>query len=288
MQSDTVLSSHPEDQATMLPPATGSTKINVGIEERIGSVFIGSALASFGLRRLGSITGLLAAAAGGLFLSRGLTGYCMVNNALGRNSANRRTSAMEAKGTFVINKPRHEVYGYWRQLENLPLFMKHLESVKVQDSVRSTWKAKVPGNLGTVTWESVITEDRAGEYLSWTSLPGSTIDNAGVVEFRDATDGSGTEIRVHMSYRLPGGDVGTLAGKLFNPVVEAIIIEDLRRFKSIMETGEVPANEPNAASAQKAKKATSKRKRITTDTSAVNTESNSVRESGYVDSLGGS
>jgi uncharacterized membrane protein len=271
----------------MLAPATGSTKINVGLEERVGSVFIGSTLVSFGLRRLTSFTGLLATVAGGLFLSRGVTGYCMVNNALGRNSANRRTSAMEAKETFIINKPRNEVYNFWRQLENLPSFMKHLESVKVEDSIRSTWKAKVPGGLGTVTWEAVITDDREGEYLSWTSLPGSTIDNAGVVEFKDSLDGSGTELKVHMTYRLPGGDVGTLAGKLFNPVVEAIIKEDLRRFKSIMETGELPAEDLNVATETKTKKTRQSRKK-TAQTQSQESGSVAYNESGLVDSLGGS
>lgn len=269
----------------MLAPATGSSTINVGNEERILSAIAGAALASYGLRHLFTMRGLLSAAAGGLLLSRGITGYCMVNNALGRNSAVRKTSAMEANATFVINKPRHQVYAFWRQLENLPRFMKHLETVHVLDSFRSTWTAKVPGNLGTVSWEAAITEDREGEFLSWSSLPGSTVDNAGSIEFRDSPNGQDTEIQVKMTYRLPGGDIGTLAGKLFNPAVESMIMEDVRRFKSIMETGEAPPEETNVLAdpgETKTKKQRQSRKK--TDTSnKIEEAHNSAYDSGLTE-----
>jgi len=242
MESDILIIATTEDSASsMLPPATGSSKINVDTTERVASALAGAAVALYGIRHLGSKTGLTMTLAGGFLLYRGLTGYCPINNAIGRNTVTKRTSAMETKGTFAINKPRAEVYAFWRRLENLPLFMKHLEEVKVEDSLRSVWKAKVPGGLGTVTWESVITEDKPGELLTWASLPGSTVDNAGEVKFKDAPNG-GTEIQVCMTYRLPGGDLGSLAGKLFNPAVENMIREDVKRFKSIMETGEVPVS----------------------------------------------
>jgi uncharacterized membrane protein len=241
MEADTMTMMNQTDAKSMLPPATGSTTINVGPGERILSTFLGAATTVYGLRHLGSLSGLTMAITGGILLSRGVTGYCMVNNAIGRNSntVTRKTSAMEVKGTFTINKPRAEVYQFWRKLENLPLFMKHLEDVKEEDSVNSTWKARIPGGLGTVTWKALITEDRPQELLTWASQPGSTIDNAGEVTFRDAPGDRGTEISVHMTYRLPAGDVGTIAGKLFNPVVEKMMKDDLRRFKSLLETGEV-------------------------------------------------
>jgi uncharacterized membrane protein len=263
MQSEKILSNSKESESSMLAPATGSSKINVGTEERIVSALVGGVLTSYGLRHITSLGGLLLTTAGGLLLSRGFTGYCMVNNAIGRNSVNRRTSAMEAKASFIINKPRYEVYAFWRQLANLPLFMKHLESVKVEDSFRSVWTAKVPGNLGTVSWEAAITEDREGEYLSWSSLPGSTIDNAGFIEFKDTASIGETEINIQMTYRLPGGDLGTLAGKLFNPIFEGVIKEDIKRFKSIMETGESPASEVSELSKLevKQKKARQSRKK---------------------------
>ena len=264
----------------MLAPATGSSTINVGAEERVLSAIAGAALASYGLRHLFTLRGLLSTAAGGLLLSRGITGYCMVNNALGRNSAVRKTSAMEANATFVINKPRHQVYAFWRQLENLPRFMKHLENVKVLDSFRSTWTAKVPGNLGTVSWEAAITEDREGEFLSWSSLPGSTIDNAGSIEFKDTANGLDTEIKVQMTYRLPGGDIGTLAGKLFNPAVEDIIREDIQRFKSIMETGEAPPEEKSVSAESETKPKKQRQSRKKTESSGSIEETQSSYDSG--------
>lgn len=248
MESELMNATSAESASSMLPPATGSTNINVGTSERIGSVFLGAAAATYGLRNLGSMTGLSLALTGGFLLYRGLTGYCAVNNAFGRNSVSRRSPAMETTQTVHINKPRSEVYAFWRRLENLPMFMKHLAEVKVEDSIRSTWKAEVPGGLGTVTWESVITEDRPGELLSWASLPGSTIDNAGEVRFLDDMTGFGTEIQVNMTYRLPAGDLGTLAGKLFSPAVKTMIQEDIQRFKSIMETGETPSTTSETSS----------------------------------------
>jgi uncharacterized membrane protein len=263
MESDLlIVATTEENAASMLPPATGSSKINVDGTERIVSTLLGAATTLYGLRHLGSLGGLTLTLTGGLLLYRGLTGYCPVNNAIGRNTVSRKTSAMETNGSFVINKPKEEVYNFWRKLDNLPLFMKHLEEVKVEDNLRSVWKAKVPGGMGTVTWESVITEDRPGELLSWASLPGSTVDNAGEVRFKEAANG-GTEIQVCMTYRLPGGDLGTLAGKLFNPAVENMIREDVRRFQSIIETGDVslPGSEASGEEKTKTKKVRQSRKK---------------------------
>lgn len=230
-----------ESPASMLPPATGSAKTNVGSTERVGSVLLGIASAAYGLRNLKSLNGIALTISGGFLLYRGLTGYCAVNNAMGRNSFAKRTSAMETDQSFIINKPKEEVYTFWRQLENLPLFMKHLEEVKVEDSVRSTWRAKVPGGVASVSWESVITNDIPNELISWSSLPGSTVDNAGQVRFRDAISGTSTEIEVSITYRLPAGDLGAAAGKLFSPLVEKMIRDDIKNLKGILETGESPS-----------------------------------------------
>lgn len=240
MESESMTLSSLGTEASMLPPATGSTNINVGPAERILSTFVGAATAVYGMRHLGSLGGLSLALTGSLLLYRGLTGYCMVNNAMGRNSnvVTRKTRAMEIGGTFTVNKPRAEVYAFWRKLENLPLFMKHLEEVKEEDSVNSVWTARVPGGFGTVSWKAVITEDRPLEFLTWTTQPGSTIDNAGEVSFSDASAG-GTEIKVCITYRLPAGDVGAIAGRLFNPAIEKMMRGDLRRFKNILDTDQV-------------------------------------------------
>jgi uncharacterized membrane protein len=181
---------------------------------------------------------------GGYLLARGISGYCALNEVIGRNSANKSASAMEITSTFIINKPREEVYAFWRNLENLPRFMKHLEEVHTLDERKSSWKARIPGDLATISWEAEILEDRPNTFISWCSLPGSSVDNAGEVTFRDAPSKQGTEMLARISYRLPAGDAGSVAGKLFNPVVERLVKEDLRRFKEIVEGGKEGENLP--------------------------------------------
>lgn len=223
-----------------------SGNINVGSTERIASVLLGTASAVYGLKNINTIPGILSTIVGGMLLQRGVTGFCMVNNAVGRNSAEKTTSAMEVKETFTINKPKAEVYAFWRKLENLPQFMKHLEKVEEQDEVRSTWEAKIPGGVGSVSWEAEIKEDRAGELISWSSLPGSTVENTGEVRFEDGANGE-TQISVFIVYSLPAGAVGALAAKLFNPAVEKMMKNDLQRFKNIFESGESPSAEDSSS-----------------------------------------
>jgi uncharacterized membrane protein len=232
-----------DSRAIHIPPATGSSIINIGTGERIASVLGGLALASLGVRNMKKGKGIALLFGGGYLLTRGLVGYCAVNHALHRNTVSKNASAIQVSRAFTINKPRAEVYAYWRKLENLPRFMKHLSEVKETDATHSHWTAVIPRGLGTVSWEAEIVEDRADEYIFWQSLPGSTIDNAGEVTFKDAPGQRGTEVHAIISYRLPAGDVGALAAKLINPVVELLIQEDLRRFKNILETGEIPTAE---------------------------------------------
>lgn len=224
---------------SLVPPATGSSTINIGNTERILSVIGGLALTGLSLRSRKS-TQVSLLLSGGYLLARGLSGFCVFNNMIGRNSIQKNATAIEASLTFVIDKPRDEIYAFWRRLENLPQFMKHLTAVKEKDSTHSTWTARVPGGLGTISWEAEILEDVPNEYISWQSLPGSTIDNAGEILFTEMQGISGTEVSVCISYRLPGGDIGSVAAKFINPVVESLLIEDLNRFRNFMEKGEVP------------------------------------------------
>lgn len=223
-----------------VPPATGTSNINVGSTERIVSAITGGTLTVLGLRNIRERNGIIMTVAGGLLLFRGVTGFCPVNKAIGRNTANKKARAIEVIGIFTINKPKEEVYAFWRNFENLPTFMKHLKLVTAIDDKRSSWKARVPGGMGTISWDAEIVEDQPNSYLSWCSLPGSTIDNAGEVRFTDAPGNRGTEVCASITYRMPAGDVGSAVGRLFSPVVEQLVTEDLRRFKSIMETGEAP------------------------------------------------
>lgn len=117
--------------------------------------------------------------------------------------------------------------------------MRHLEKVEELDQTRSRWTAKGPAGVGTVSWEAEIIEDHKDEFISWSSLPGSTVDNAGQVKFIETPNG--TDIKVQMTYRLPAGDVGGLAAKLSSPMAEKMMRDDIRDLKRVLETGEGPS-----------------------------------------------
>jgi uncharacterized membrane protein len=232
-----------EAEVSAIPPATGTSNINVGNEERIISALGGAALTVMALRDLKSPTGISMLVTGGFLLARGLSGYCVVNNAMGRNTARRQGSPVEVKTVVSINKPVSEVYSFWRKLENLPRFMKHLEKVDEIDQTRSKWTAKGPAGVGSVSWEAEIMEDHQNAFISWRSLPGSTVDNAGQVRFIETP--RGTDVKVQMTYRLPGGDVGGAAARLFSPMAEKMMKDDIRDFGNVMENGNAPGETPS-------------------------------------------
>ncbi|MDX5419739.1 MAG: SRPBCC family protein [Hymenobacteraceae bacterium] len=221
----------------IFPPASGSSHINVGRPERVLSAVGGAALALLGLRRPGA-AGVAAALAGGVLLFRGATGYCPVNQALGRNDAQDEDISVDIIKTITVERPRTEVYQFWRILENLPKFMEHLESVQQDGPQRSHWKAKIPGGLGTIDWDADIINEKENELIAWRSLPNSDIDNAGEVRFSDSPDGKGTIVQAIISYSPPVGSVGGLAARMLNPMFQNMVEKDLRYFKRFMETGE--------------------------------------------------
>lgn len=146
----------------------------------------------------------------------------------------------EIDASVTIGSPRQEVYAFWRQLENLPLFMKHLDSVEDLGNGRSRWVAKTPAG-GRVEWEAETLEDRRGELLSWRSVEGSQVYNAGTVRFENASGGRGTAVKVHLELVPPGGIAGRVAARLLGPITKQHVHEDLRRFKNLMEAGEIPS-----------------------------------------------
>jgi uncharacterized membrane protein len=140
---------------------------------------------------------------------------------------------------ITVNRSSEECYQFWREFDNFPRFMKHLESVEQIDDKTSRWKAKAPAGA-RMEWEAQITEDKPGELLAWRSLEGADIDNAGVVRFERAPGGRGTIVRVQLHYSPPGGKAGKMIAKLFGEEPAQQIDDDLRRFKWLIETGEIP------------------------------------------------
>jgi uncharacterized membrane protein len=153
---------------------------------------------------------------------------------VGRKASGR----IQVRKSITVNRSREEAYTFWRDFENLPRFMFHLESVRVTDPRRSYWKAKAP--LGTtVEWAAELVEDRPNELISWRSLEGAGVANRGSVRFVTAPGGRGTEVQVDLSYDPPAGMLGATFAKLFGEEPSQQVDGDLRRFKQVLEVGEV-------------------------------------------------
>jgi uncharacterized membrane protein len=145
---------------------------------------------------------------------------------------------MELTATTTIRKPVLEVYEYWLELENLPRFMEHLDSVQTTGDRTSHWKTS--GRFGQdVEWDTGLTEEVAGQRVAWRSSPGAALPNAGTVIVVPAPDGVSTEVHVVMEYEIPGGDLGKAVAKYFGEDPHQQLDDDLRRLKQLMETGEV-------------------------------------------------
>jgi len=173
-------------------------------------------------------------AAGGYLLYRAISGKCPVSTALREGGRDRRPSNVNVRTQVTVNSPRQEVYAFWRRLENLPLFMEHLESVDELSDTVSAWKVKIPGGIGDVRWEAEIVKDIKDTEISWQSVPGASVENAGKINFSDAPSGA-TRIDVMISYRAPLGVMGERLSRLLTPVFRGMIEKDIEGFKHFME-----------------------------------------------------
>ena len=220
------------------PHTGGSGAVNVGQTERMVSVGLGAFLLSSGLNNLTShpIRGLVRTIIGGALLYRGVSGNCPMYSALGKTKGVSHTQAINIRTGLIVNKPKDEVYAFWRKLENLPLFMKHLASVTEIDSKHSHWEADIPGGIGRIKWNAEIVKEEEGSLIGWQSIPNSTINNAGKVSFREALGGQGTELEVVITYHPPAGELGAGIAKSLNPVLEKMIRQDIMNFKDYIET----------------------------------------------------
>ncbi|MGH3822919.1 MAG: SRPBCC family protein [Pseudonocardiaceae bacterium] len=151
-------------------------------------------------------------------------------------------SEIEAKAAITVNRPVPEVFAHWNDVENLPHFMAHLQSVTSLGEGRSRWRAAGPAGV-EVEWDAEISDHRIDEYIAWRSVGGATVTNWGEVEFRPAPGGRGTEIRVRLAYHPPAGKLGATFAKLFGEAPDQQLRDDLRRFKQVLETGEVVRSE---------------------------------------------
>jgi uncharacterized membrane protein len=158
----------------------------------------------------------------------------------GANGQRRRR--MEAKSAITVNAAPERVYEAWHDFEHLPTFMGHLESVTMTGGGRSHWVAKGPAET-TAEWDAQTVDDEPGRRIAWRSTEGSSIENAGSVRFEPAPGGQGTEVHVELTYSLPGGALVAAFAKLFGEEPNQQIKDDLRRFKQLIETGEIARSE---------------------------------------------
>ncbi len=243
-------SGNPLEMIKNLQQRYGSNDKNVSEAERTASIIGGGLLTLYGLTRL-SVPGILLAGVGADVLYRGITGHCWTYQALGINTAevNQNPEApvqakrsIKVKKSITINKPREELYSFWRDFENLPRIMQHLESVKTEGATRSHWTAKAPAGQ-KVEWDAEIINEKENELIAWKSLEGAQVPNAGSVQFSELGDGRGTEVKVELDYEPPAGALGALIAKLLGEEPEQQVQEDLRNFKQIMEAGEIPTTD---------------------------------------------
>jgi uncharacterized membrane protein len=225
-------------------------QINVGSNERIVSVLGGVVLLGIGLLRR-KLSGSLLGLVGGGLLYRGLSGHCHVYGAMGKSTAGPMDQEIHVDKSVTINRPQEEIYRFFRNLENLPRFMKHLQSVKMMSPTRSHWSAKAPGG-GAVEWDADIVEEHEPNQISWRSLENADVFNEGTVRFNIAPADRGTEVRVILRYLPPLGKLGALLAKLLGEEPAIQIEEDLHRLKEILETGEIPttAGQPSGRKLQ--------------------------------------
>jgi uncharacterized membrane protein len=236
----------PGSRITSAVNALPHLRSNVGSKERWISLAAGGALTFLGFKGRGAT--LSSTLAGGYLLYRGLSGNCPVYQMLGASTSEsnaKKTAVTAGHGTrvdhaVIVMKPVAEVYRFWRDFENLPRFMAHLLDVDTTTDGKSHWVARGSFNV-RVEWDAELVNDKPNQMIAWRSLKGSDVDCAGSVHFTELPHGRGTRVHVELKYDPPGGQVTTAITSLIGKSPNAQIRADLRRFKQLLEAGEVPS-----------------------------------------------
>jgi uncharacterized membrane protein len=221
-----------ETRTQQSPKSSFKIKNNVSTIERVLMITSGAYILYNGLRH--KEKSFAQGSLGGAMVLRGLGGYCPVYDAVDQLK-NGKSQNVNIKVRSVIHKSVSEVYDFWRNLENLPKFMNHLDAVKSINHTISEWTAKGPAGIGRLSWKAQIVKDEKDKVLSWKSLPNSTIENSGRVIF--IPKGKATLLDITISYRAPLGVAGESAAKLLNSYFEKIVKDDILNLKSYLESG---------------------------------------------------
>jgi len=200
------------------------------------NLILGGVLLTLGLRRL-SFGGVAMALGGGALLYREL--------ALRPDQAGADVNMAEVTRSITIGKSADELYRFWREEGHLPRVMEHFAEITETDSDQAHWTVRVPGGR-SLSWNTQVVESRPGELVRWQSLPGTELPNRGEVRLRPAPGDRGTEVTLRLQFQPPGGKLGAVAAKAVNGLVPSLLAGDaLRRFKSLIETGEIPTLDRN-------------------------------------------
>jgi uncharacterized membrane protein len=205
---------------------------------RVGGDVMNLALLGRALRRDDAHRNRLTAATTavvGLTILDILVGQSLARESGTHPAAGRR--GIRVREAITIDRPRDEVYRFWRNLENLPRFMQHLERVRVLDGRRSRWTARTPPGA-SFEWTTELIDDQPNELIVWRSVDGATIPNTGSVQFTPTPHG-GTAVLVELRYQPPGGRLAAMVAKLFGDEPGIQVGSDLRRLKQVLELGEV-------------------------------------------------
>jgi uncharacterized membrane protein len=206
--------------------------------DRWASLVTGTALVAYGLKRRG-VPGMCVALAAAPLALRGISGaWPRLPDALRRSDTLGGDRGVRVHECARLELPVEEVYRFWRRLENLPRFMRHVEVVTDLGDGRSHWIVRGPAGL-PLEWDAELINDVENRLIAWKSLPGADVVSAGSVRFSVAREGRSTEVSVHLQYAPPAGKAGAWAAGLFGREPSQTLREDLRRLKQLLEAGEI-------------------------------------------------
>jgi uncharacterized membrane protein len=226
-----------DSPSTSSPPTSAiKQRINMSDTDRWIASLVGGAMIGFGIIRRRWDSAIFALVGGGITYI-GVRGNSPIYQALGASTAVDGQPILVERSVTIGMAPE-ELYSFWRNFENLPQFMAHLEDVTVQDNRRSHWVAKGPAGT-QFEWDAEITEDQPNQLIGWRSLPDAQVQNQGTVRFQPAPGNRGTVVRVTMQYDPPAGPLGAGIAKLFGEEPKQQVDSDLRRLKQILEAGEI-------------------------------------------------
>lgn len=231
-------------------PSDSLSAENVAKPERFLSVLGGAALATYGTSQR-SIGGALLAVAGSLLIFRGVSGRCQLYRMLGVDTAHYHNEygvhgnkGIKIEREVRIQKPAGEIFDFWRHLSNLPKFMPHVVSVEEKDRRYSHWVVKGPAGT-RLSWDAEIINEHPGEMISWQSLPGAQVENAGTIRFHSIDGGQATDVRVALQYYPPIGATGAAVARALGEAPEKQLESDLAMLRDNLEATEVAKEQGN-------------------------------------------